>query len=353
MRSELGSRIDPIAARRVWGLPAPQNKQQQDFCGNLADPLSIVEPFETKTEHTKRGGSWVGEFWGKWMTAAALAYHYRPKDDSLKILKRSADRLMATQDASGYIGTYKPAHRYVSWETWCMKYTLLGLLAYHDETGDKAALAALTRLADDLLANVGPGKKPLGNCCNFSGPRAPMLLPRLAVMYGESGPVVNLYENGSATIPLQQGNRVRLVQTTEYPLEDAVTIAVRPEKAAEFAVKLRIPAWSARSEVAVNDAPQDIKAVPGTHLTLRRTWQPGDTIRLKLDLRGRIFQAPSGSGALAVLRGPLVLAIMITPLPEHTRRRGARRQSSPMNPSRTTSEVASRMFRGGKRHAAP
>jgi hypothetical protein len=157
---------------------------------------------------------------------------------------------------------------------------------------------------------ISSGMARLTNiCCCFSGPRAPMLLPRLAVMCGESGPVVNLYENGSATIPLPQGNRVRLVQTTEYPLEDTVTIAVQPEKAAEFAIKLRIPAWSAKSEVAVNDAPQDIKAVPGTYLVLRRTWQTGDTIRLKLDLRGRIYPAPSGSGAYAVLRGSLVLGM--------------------------------------------
>ena len=489
LRGELGARIDLCTAKRVWGLPRGWEQ--------------FVKPFEAGTAP----GSWIAEFWGKWFTSAALAYHYQPRDESLAVLRQSTGRIMAAQDAGGYIGTYTGDARFKMWDVWCRKYTMLGLLAYYDETGDKSALAALGRLADNLMANIGPGKQPLSigamggaagatilepivllylrtgevkyleyagwladfirpglagqiksqtlgghayvnmsmcegmlelyratgdpryrdlamdyykviqdteilvvgsgsdgenwcgkrfrggsavlaqdkssfslsielcatatwiklnyqllrltgrpqfadaierttynmllrsmdrstgqigyhvplcatnhswngdtwgtdvGCCSANGPRAVMLLPRLAVMSGEAGPVVNLYAGGHAVVPLPQSNRVRLVQTTEYPLEDTVMIAVQPERPAEFTIQLRIPAWSTATAVTVNDVAPEAKPTPGTYLSLRRLWQPNDTIRLKLDLRGKIVPAPSGSGAQALMRGPLVLGL--------------------------------------------
>jgi hypothetical protein len=42
---------------------------------------------------------------------------------------------------------------------------------------------------------------------------------------------------------------------------------------------------------------------------LERNWTPGDLVVLKLDLRGRAVPAPSGAPQMAVMRGPIVLAL--------------------------------------------
>jgi hypothetical protein len=133
MRSELGSRIVPMAAKRVWGLPPPQNEQPQDWrqqgrnwWGHLVDPLSLVGPF------------------AKYLTCA----------------KWLADVM-------------KPG------------------------------------LEEQITSQVLRGHA----CVNMSR-------------------CEGLLELCRATIPLPQDNRVRRVQTTEYPLEDTVTIAVQPEKTA-------------------------------------------------------------------------------------------------------------------------
>jgi hypothetical protein len=45
-----------------------------------------------------------------------------------------------------------------------------------------------------------------------------------------------------------------------------------------------------------------------SYARLRRRWQPGDVVRLELDLRARVVSAPGNAHYVAVTRGPLVLA---------------------------------------------
>jgi hypothetical protein len=109
-------------------------------------------------------------------------------------------------------------------------------------------------------------------------------------------------------VPLRQGGGVKLTTTTEYPVGNVVTIAVQPERPSEFTIKLRIPSWSVKNGITVNGANAGATIIPGSYVALKRVWQPGDSIQLALDLRGRIISAPGGSGNQAVLRGPLVLS---------------------------------------------
>ena len=146
------------------------------------------------------------------------------------------------------------------------------------------------------------------NCCVANGPRGLMLLPMLAVMSDRSGPVVNFYESAEASLPLASGRSVTLKLRGDYPRSGAVELTVKPEIAAEFTVSLRIPAWSAHTEVVVAGRPVTA-VVPGTYLRLHRTWQPGDTIRLSFDLATRVVRDPGASGRIALLRGPVVLTL--------------------------------------------
>jgi DUF1680 family protein len=144
------------------------------------------------------------------------------------------------------------------------------------------------------------------NCCVASGPRALALLPQLAVMQSDEGPVVNLYGAATARAATPSGAAVRLTLDTDYPAGDTIAIRVEPERAEEFALRLRVPAWSARTELRVNGEPQPVEA--GRYAVVRRTWKPGDTVRLKLDLRARAT-AMRGQPFTVITRGPLVLAL--------------------------------------------
>lgn len=496
----LGRRLDDCIRNRIAGQ----------------DVAALLAPFHARDETW----SWRAEFWGKWFTSAAWAWRYRQDPALRRKLDEAVAGLLATQTPDGYIGTYREEARLSNWDVWGRKYVLLGLLAHHELTGDRAALAAAVRSADYLLQSVGPGRyrsindtgrwnglasgsilepvarlhratgerryldfarwivgqwgeydgprlvdqalqgvpvaemfpkalpaptsyahhgqskayemmscyeglaelyrqtgepawrtaverlvanvreneitivgsgssaerwcggarrqhepvphwmetcvtatwikllaqahrlggdprlvddlersvgnallgalgddatwwshySPLAgvrgpapeqcgvhqNCCVASGPRALALVPQLAVMQHREGPVVNLFCPAGARAATPSGAAVTLAVETDYPAGDTVAISVAPERPEEFALRLRVPGWSAAAELRVNG--ERSAADSGTYAIVRRRWSPGDTVTLKLDLRARAIPVPGGHPYTAVVRGPVVLA---------------------------------------------
>ena len=136
----------------------------------------ITAPFLAKTE---TNGWWQTEFWGKWIHSAAPFLAYRNDPALLAKVRRGGARMISSQEPGGYIGNYPDALRCgEGWDVWGIKYTLMGLLHYHDlakrleaaapnNAADAAcpaaeptaadALAAACRLCDWLIAELGRG----------------------------------------------------------------------------------------------------------------------------------------------------------------------------------------------------
>jgi DUF1680 family protein len=155
------------------------------------------------------------------------------------------------------------------------------------------------------------GEKQCGmelNCCEANGPRGIMLLPEVAVMQSEQGPVFNLYSTGAWDLPLPSGTALRVEVKTDYPMSGAINLAFHPARTESFPVRFRIPAWSAQTALTVNGSKiADIH--PGTCAAVERRWKPGDRVHLQLDMRGRVLHATDGSRPYtAVARGPVILA---------------------------------------------
>ena len=482
------------------------------------DVPALIQPFVDRKDKTE----WRSEFWGKWITSAELACRWEADPHLREILGRAVSGLIAAQGEDGYLGAYRPENRLWNWDIWGRKYTLLGLLGWHDLSDDPGALSAARRLADHLLTEVGParpgvdmfrhdmwngmacssviepmtllyrrtgdrryldfalwivkewerpggpdlmhkalrgepvfemfpGPKPvikdymdaghskayemmscfeglielhrvtgrpefreaarkvfdniaereitiigsgsdwerwcdgtrrqtqpwtkgmetcvtvtwikfaaqlerltgearygdlietaslnallgaLGtngdwfchhaplagqkerapeqcgmhqNCCVASGPRGLMLLPLLAVLQGVEGPVINLYGTFEATSRLPSGNTVKVAQTTDYPIGDTVRIALTPGRSETFPLRLRIPAWSAKTVVEINGH-REPQPAPGAWRSLRREWRAGDVVSVQFDMSARLVSAPGDARHAAVVRGPLVLA---------------------------------------------
>lgn len=81
-------------------------------------------PFRDKSDE---GGMFMGEFWGKWFTSAALACSYQPTSEHLETVERSVEELIATQDPDGRISSYPREENFLNWDIWGRKYALLGL----------------------------------------------------------------------------------------------------------------------------------------------------------------------------------------------------------------------------------
>ena len=107
----------------------------------------------------------------------------------------------------------------------------------------------------------------------------------------------------------RRGGTVTLQQTTAYPLDSAIDIAVGTATPQTFSIALRIPAWAGSgTAIAVNGKRVAQTITPGAFLAVRRTWKNGDRIALELDRPVRLEAVDAKHpDLLAVMHGPLAL----------------------------------------------
>src|SRR5947209_5425688 len=107
--------------------------------------------------------AWIGEHVGKYLDAAANTWRYSHDPRLKSQMDRIAAALMKMQRADGYLGTYVDAKRWTEWDVWIHKYDLIGLLNYHQTTGNAEALTAAQRIGDLLARTFGtaPGQRDL------------------------------------------------------------------------------------------------------------------------------------------------------------------------------------------------
>lgn len=123
---------------------------------------------------------------------------------------------------------------------------------------------------------------------------------------------IHLFAEGELTVPLQSGGSVTLRMTTRYPWDGDVAIAVTNiHEAGDFTLQIRVPEWAKGTHGTVNgERLPDAETAPGQYVTIRRTWQVGDEVRLAIPLPIRRLVAhprvTNNAGRVALMRGPLV-----------------------------------------------
>ncbi len=172
LKGILGARLDAMIERNVAAK----------------DIDAITAPFLDKTETRKL---WQTEFWGKWMHSAVPFLAYSGHAALREKIGRGIDRILASQEEGGYIGNYPDALRFgEGWDVWGIKYTMMGLLHWHDATHSEAALAACRRLCDCLIAELGPGGRrgrELWQTGNWAGCASSSVLEPVVWLYRRTG----------------------------------------------------------------------------------------------------------------------------------------------------------------------
>ena len=119
----------------------------------------------------------------------------------------------------------------------------------------------------------------------------------------------NLYVNlfiPSALSWEEQGVTVR--QHTRFPEEDTTRLTFDMDEATELGLRLRNPGWTdGPPTVRVNGDRVEPEKRSG-YLSLRRTWQPTDTVTVTLPMSLRTEPMPDHPDRVAILYGPIVLA---------------------------------------------
>ena len=99
---------------------------------------------------------------------------------------------------------------------------------------------------------------------------------------------------------------------TDYPWSGEVGLRVTGAPPRPCGLAVRVPAWSPRPHIRLNE--DLIEAAPeGGYLVVRRRWRPGDVLRVGLDTAARLTypdrRIDAVRGTAAIERGPLVYCL--------------------------------------------
>jgi uncharacterized protein len=161
--------------------------------------------------------------------------------------------------------------------------------------------------AHEIVFQAREGSPEL-NCCSVNGPRSLGMLSEWALMQAPDGIVLNYYGPSAFTLSLPSGQPLRLTQTTNYPCDGRIAVAVALARPESFALHLRIPAWCRAAKVSLNG-----EALPGaeagSYFAVQRTWQNGDMLTIELALAMRTWIGErEAAGKVSCYYGPLLLA---------------------------------------------
>ncbi len=150
-----------------------------------------------------------------------------------------------------------------------------------------------------------------GTCCGGTGLETHTKYQETIYLRSADGTTlwVNLYTPSTLTWA-EKGFTV--TQQTAFPRADRTTITI--DGTGPLDVKLRVPGWIRNGFfVTINGVAQNIVAEPGTYLTLSRTWQPGDTVAIRMPFSIRIERAADRPDTQSVFWGPVLLQILGNP----------------------------------------
>jgi len=144
-------------------------------------------------------------------------------------------------------------------------------------------------------------------CCSGTFPQLAADYHISTYLRSSDGVYVNLFTPSKVQWNDASG-RFALTQSTEYPFENTIKMQVTASQPAEFAIYVRIPAWTVDPVLSVNGKSVSEPVRPGTFAAIKRTWNDGDRVEVELPMRLRVEAVDANHPRLvALLNGPLVL----------------------------------------------
>lgn len=144
------------------------------------------------------------------------------------------------------------------------------------------------------------------NCCNANGARGFLAILDSAFTVEGDRATLNFYMSGrtAANVP-PSGEEIAFRLYTVYPREGDVSIRYIGPKELDFALRLRIPAFSSNTVVKVNGQAFEGTKTAGSYCEIQRRWSREDEVAVSFELPIRMHRLHEH---VAFTRGPIALA---------------------------------------------
>jgi uncharacterized protein len=139
-------------------------------------------------------------------------------------------------------------------------------------------------------------------CCQGTGLETNSKLMDSIYFYDSSSLFVNLF---APSVLRWTQRSVTITQTTTYPVSDTTTLQVTGS--GNWAMRIRIPAWTSGAVIRINGQTQSVTATPGTYASISRSWASGDSVTVQLPMKLRTVPAKDNPAVAALAYGPVIL----------------------------------------------
>jgi hypothetical protein len=152
------------------------------------------------------------------------------------------------------------------------------------------------------------GLEPNYGCCTSNMHQGwPKFVNHLWMRTGDDDLAVAAYAPSRVRCVLH-GVKVEAVLETDYPFRETATLTLTPDRAARFAVLLRVPAWAEGATVRIASRGEQPMS-PGTMHRIEREWTGRTELSIHLPMAPRVTQRYND--AVAIERGPLVYSLKL------------------------------------------
>jgi len=144
------------------------------------------------------------------------------------------------------------------------------------------------------------------SCCNGTALESSTKLQNSIYFKSSDNQVlyVNLYV--PSTLKWAEKN-VTVKQETAFPKEDHTRLTI--EGNGRFDLNVRVPHWATKGFfVKINGKEENVKAVPGSYLTLSRRWKDGDKVELRMPFHFYLEPVMDQQNIASLFYGPVLLA---------------------------------------------
>ncbi|HON08198.1 MAG TPA: glycoside hydrolase family 127 protein, partial [Verrucomicrobiota bacterium] len=107
------------------------------------------------------------------------------------------------------------------------------------------------------------------------------------------------------------GTVVKIVEETDYPFDEVITLKLSLPKSVKFPLYLRIPQWCSSPVLKVNNKVQKTKASGLCYIAINRNWNDGDVVTLQLPMQVQLKRWEKNKNAVSVNYGALEFSLKI------------------------------------------